>query len=437
MIRLFAALFALLVAAPLQAAVEIKEVKSEGGLTAWLVEEPSIPFVALEIIFKGGANLDPDGKRGVTSLMMALIEEGAGDMDARGFATAQEELAASFSFDARDDSVSVSAKFLTENRDEAIALLKTALSAPTFAPDAVERVRAQFLSIIRSDQTDPSKVASRAFEAATYGDHPYATAREGTIESMSALTREDLFAAHKGAMARDRVYVGAVGDITGPELAELMDTLLGDLPEEGLPQAQKATYLPETGGVTVIDFETPQATVIFGHEGIDRDDPEFFEAYVLNQALGGGNFSSRLMEEVREKRGLTYGVYSYLVPADLGALYLGSVASANDRVAEAIEVIRAEWAKAAEEGLTAEELERAKTYLTGAYPLRFDGNGRIANILVGMQAQGLPIDYIATRNDRVEAVTLEGIRKVAKRILRPDDLRFVVVGKPVGLTSSP
>jgi len=176
--------------------------------------------------------------------------------------------------------------------------------------------------------------------------------------------------------------------------------------------------------------------VLFGHAGITRDDPDFFAAFILNRILGGGGFESRLMTEVREKRGLTYGVYSYLVPRDHAALYLGSVASSNDRVAEAIEVIRDEWAKMAAEGVTEAELEAAKTYLTGAYPLRFDGNGPIASIMVGMQMEDLPIDYIATRNDNINAVTLEDIKRVAARILDADALHFVVVGQPEGLATT-
>ena len=186
-------------------------------------------------------------------------------------------------------------------------------------------------------------------------------------------------------------------------------------------------------GVTVVPFDVPQSVAIFGHEGIERDDPDFFTAYVLNEILGGGGFEARLMEEVREKRGLTYGVYSYLVPKDHAALYLGRVSSANDRIADAIEVIRAEWARMAENGVSAEELESAKTYLTGAYPLRFDGNGQIANILVGMQMDDLPTDYVNTRNDAINAITLDDIKRVAARILRPEALHFVVVGQPVGL----
>ncbi|KPU83005.1 zinc protease, partial [Marinosulfonomonas sp. PRT-SC04] len=223
--------------------------------------------------------------------------------------------------------------------------------------------------------------------------------------------------------------------ITPSELGALLDELLGDLPAAGAEIPVRAQY-QLTGGLTVVEFDTPQSVVTFGHEGIKRDDDDFFAAYLMNTILGGSGRQSRLMEEVREKRGLTYGVYSYLAPMDFGEMYMGRVASANDRVAETIEVIRNEWMKMAENGVSAEELDGAKTYLTGAYPLRFDGNGPIANIMVGMQMQGLPIDYIATRNDKVNAVTLDDISRMAKRLVRPDDLHFVVVGQPEGLEPS-
>lgn len=424
----------IMLAAPLRAEIDIVEVESPGGINAWLVEEQSIPFVALELRFKGGASLDEPGKRGATYLMTALLEEGAGDLDARAYAEEVESLAASFDFDVSDDAVSVSARFLTENQDEALALLRDALIQPRFDQDAIDRVRAQIISGIRSDLQDPDTIVGREFDRMVFGDHPYGSAIEGTEESVSALTQEDLIAAHKGALARDRVYVSAAGDISAEELAALLDDLLAGLPETGVPQAPDIDVTTEAG-VTVVPFDVPQSVAIFGHEGIARDDPDFFAAYVLNEILGGGGFEARLMEEVREKRGLTYGVYSYLVPKDHAALYLGRVSSANDRIAEAIEVIRDEWAKMAENGVTEEELETAKTYLTGAYPLRFDGNGRIANILVGMQMDDLTPEYVTTRNAKIEAITLDDIKRVAARILKPDALRFVVVGQPEGLES--
>lgn len=419
-------------ALPAWADVKIQEVTSPGGITAWLVQEPSIPFVALELRFRGGASLDLPDKRGATSLMVGLLEEGAGELDAQGFARATEELAAGFSYDSGDDTVSISARFLTENRDQAVALLRTSLVEPNFDDASLERVRGQVLSIIRSNEKDPNEIAARAFDQLAFGDHPYGSAAEGTVDTVSALTRDDIVAAHAAAMARDRLYVGVVGDISAEELGALLDTLLGGLPATGADMPMPAT-LALTGGTTVVDYETPQSVALFGHAGIERHDDDFFAAYVLNTILGGGGFESRLMTEVREKRGLTYGVYSYLAPKDLAALYIGSVASANDRISETVSVIKAEWEHMAESGVTQDELEKAKALLTGAYPLRFDGNGAIARIMVGMQMDDLPIDYIATRNDKVNAVTLDDVNRVARELLKPEELRFVIVGKPEGL----
>ena len=417
------------------AEVDIQEVTSKGGITAWLVEEHSIPFTALEIRFKGGASLDPAGKRGATSLMTYTLEEGAADLDARQFAAAADGLAASFNFDVGDDTLSISARFLTENHDQAIELLRKAIQEPRFDQAAIDRVRAQVVSNLQDEVKDPNTISSRRFKSMAFAGHPYASNRDGTKESITSLTRDDLLAAKDAVMARDRVYIGAVGDITPTQLGEILDILLGSLPEKGAAFPAKTDF-QLGGGVTVVPFDTPQSVVVFGHVGIDRHDDDFFAAYIMNTILGGSGRQSRLMEEVREKRGLTYGVYSYFMARDYANAYLGRVASANDKVAQAIKVIQNEWVKMAENGVTAEELDGAKTYLTGAYPLRFDGNAPIANILVGMQTEDLPIDYIATRNDKVNAVTLADIARVAKRLVRPDDLHFVVVGQPEGITST-
>ncbi|CRL12586.1 insulinase family protein [Phaeobacter italicus] len=430
-----AALALCFLALPVWAEVKIKEVVSPGGITAWLVEDHSIPFTALELRFRGGTSLDQPGKRGATYLMAGLLEEGAGGLAAQDYARELESLAARFSYDADRDTVSISAQFLSENRAEAVDLLRLTIHEPRFDQDALDRVRAQVLAGLRSDEKDPNEIASRAFSKMAFGDHPYGSEGEGTIDSVSALTRQDMFDAHEAAFARDRLFVGAVGDITAEELGALLDELLGDLPATGAPIPGPAEVAID-GGVTVIDYDTPQSVALFGHVGIDLDDPRYFAAYLLNQVLGGGSFNSRLMTEVREKRGLTYGVYSYLVPRDLAAVYMGSVASDNSKIAETVEVIQTEWARLATEGVSEKELADAKTYLTGAYPLRFDGNSRIASILAGMQMDDLPIDYVVTRNDKVNAVTLEEVNRVAREILLPEKLHFVVVGRPEGLQST-
>ncbi|MCB2115440.1 MAG: insulinase family protein [Rhodobacteraceae bacterium] len=429
-----AACLSLLAALPARA-VDIQEVTSPGGIHAWLVEEHSIPFTALELRFEGGTALDAPGKRGATLLMMATLEEGSGDLDSQQFAEARERLAASFSFDAYDDAATVSVQMLTENRDRAVALLKQALTAPRFDAASIERVKGQVSSIIRSDATDPNKIATRAFDVQAFGDHPYGSSRFGTLDSLAGLTRDDLVAAKAAVLARDRIFVSAVGDITPDQLGIMLDDLLGGLPATGAPMPPRADLGLE-GGVSVIDFASPQSVVLFGAGGIKRDDPDFFAAYILNHILGGGGFASRLMDEVREKRGLTYGVSTWLAPMDLAEIWQGSFSSANEKVAEAITVVRDVWTDVAANGVTEAELEAAKTYLTGSYPLRFDGNGPIANMLVGLQAERLPMSYVNDRNAYIEAVTLADIRRVAQRLMDADALRFVVVGQPVGVAAT-
>ncbi len=433
MIRL--ALAFILLAFPALAEIKIEPVTSPGGIKAWLVQDKGIPFTALEIQFRGGTSLDAPGKRGAVNLMTALIEEGAGDLDSQGFAAARDGLAVEFSFRSGTDSVGVSARFLTENRDQAIDLLKSALVTPRFDQVAIDRVRGQVIANLQSNEKDPGTLAGEAFNRMAFGNHPYGTTGDGTIDSVTALTRDDIVAAHKAAIAHDRIYVAAAGDISAADLGLLLDKLFGDLPKIGAPLPTRAEWLLK-GGVTVQDFPTPQSTILFGQQGIKRDDPDFFAAYILNEILGGGRFSARLMTEVREKRGLTYGVGSNLVPMDQAEMMIGQFSSANEKTAEAIQVVRDEWTKMATDGVTAQELAATKTYLTGSYPLRFDGNGQIAKVLVGMQMEDLPIDYAVTRNAQIEAVTLDDVKRVAGRMLTPDALRFVVVGQPVGVTST-
>lgn len=420
---------------PALAGLKVDEVTSPSGLKAWLVEEHSIPFITLELRFRGGTSLDLPGKRGAIYMMSGLLEEGAGELDAQAFAQARDGLAASFGFDSHGDAITISAKFLTENKAESLKLLRSALIEPRFDQEALDRVRAQMVSIIAGNKKDPSDIASETFDQLAFGEHPYATSSTGTTDSVNLFTRKDMIAAHQGAMAKDQLFVSAVGDVSAEELGIMLDELLGDLPEKGLPQPERAD-VNVTGGITVIDFPSPQSVAIFGHKGIKRNDPDFFAAFVMNQIFGASGFTSRLTNEVREKRGLTYGVYTYLASYDLSELYQGSVASANGKIGEAISVIQDEWAKLAENGVTKDELIAAKKYLTGAYPLRFDGNARIASILANMQLNELPISYIETRNDQVNAVTLEDVARVAKRLLQPENLRIVVVGKPVGVTST-
>ena len=299
MIRM--ALFLLAFATPLRAEIAIQEVTSPGGIKAWLVEDHNIPFMALELRFRGGTSLDQPGKRGAINLMAATLEEGAGEMDAQAFAAARDGLAARIGFGASSDELSVSVQTLTENRAATMDLLRLALTAPRFDPDAVERVKGQILAGLRSEEQDPSAIAAKLARARAYGDHPYGSSGDGTIDSVTALGRDDVVAAWKGTMARDRIYVAAAGDITADELGLLLDGLLSDLPATGWTMPANAV-LTEKAGTLVQPFPGPQSVVMFSQGGIGFDDPDFFAASLLNDILGGGRFSARLMSPSRVAR---------------------------------------------------------------------------------------------------------------------------------------
>lgn len=429
MMRAFVSFVFLLLATLPARAIDIQQITSPGGIKAWLVEDHSIPFTAVSMFFKGGASLDAEGKRGAINLMTATLEEGSGERDSTQFAQALEELGADLRFDVSDDALSVTARALTENRDQVADLMKGALTDPRFDDTAVDRVKKQVELIIRSEDTDPSSIAAKKLAALAWGNHPYGTSLNGTLDSVGALTRDDLIDAKNRVLARDRVVVAASGDITADQLGQMLDHVLGDLPATGSAPLPEPAKLELTGGTTIVEWDSPQTVVAFAQKGIPMSDPDYFAAYVANHILGGGGFSSRLMDEIREKRGLTYGVSTMLDNGLYGETWRGGMASANDKVMEATDLVKVEWNKF-RDGVTDKELKDAKTYLTGEYPLRFDGNGKIASILAGMQLIGLPADYVNTRNGKINEVTAADVKRVADKLLNADDLRFVLVGQP-------
>lgn len=436
LLALTMALAAAFLARPARAETEVQIVTSPGGITAWLVREPAIPMLALEISFDTGARLDPPEAQGATYFLSTMLDEGTGDMDGAAYQAAAQTLALRYGFSAGRESFSVSAKMLTENLDESVALLRAALTAPRFDAEPLERMRASILSDLRSDEADPDHLAARAWRKAVYGGDVQARDPRGSAADVEKISAEDLRAARLRALNRRGMSIGAVGDVSPEQLGLLLDRLLGDLPDAPLPQ-EPVLDVKTDGALQVVTFDTPQAVARLVGPGLRRHDPDFFPAYVMNHILGGGGFTSRLMVEVREKRGLTYGVWSYLVAEERQGLYVAGVSSDNKRIGTAVEVIKAEWRRMAEQGPTAAELEAAKRYLTGAYPLRFDSNGKIARQLVGIMSLGYTPDYIRKRNAWVEAVTLEDVKRVAKRLLDADGLHVTVVGKPEGLPGSP
>lgn len=415
------------------AAVEVQRVVSDRGIVAWLVEDHTNPIISTSFAFRGGAIADPKGKAGTGNMVSGLLDEGAGEMRAYDFQKALEDKAVRLSFDANRDTFSGSLRTLAENRDFAFDMLRLALTQPRLDSEPIERIRAQILAGLARELQDPNNVASRRWMALAFPQHPYGTAVNGTPETVRAINRDDLQGFIKGRFARDNLVIGVSGDISAEQLKPLLDKAFADLPEKAAPLSVTPATPAASGAVLVEQREIPQSVVVFGKNGIARNDPEWYAAYILNYILGGGGFNSRLMEEVREKRGLAYSVSTYLQPLDYSPLMAGGVATQNDRVAQSIEVIRGEWRRLRDEGPTEEELKNAKTYLTGSFPLQLTSTAAIANILVSIQLDDLGIDYLDRRNALIEKATLDDVKRVAQRLLDPAQLSWMVVGNPVGL----
>lgn len=414
-------------------ATEVKAVKSPLGITAWLVEDHTNPVISMSFAFKGGAVLDPKGKAGLANLVSSLLDEGAGDLDSTAFQRRLEDSAITLRFNAGKDNFSGNFKTLSENLDEATELLKLAVTHPNFDAEPVERMRQQIMANVRHALEDPSTIAADTLFKQLFPDHGYGRRTDGTLESIGAINREDLVAFARQRLVRSRLTIGVSGDISEDDLKVFLDRAFG-----GLAQGENEKPLAESeasasGKLSIIRREFPQSTIIFGHGGIKRDDPDFYTAMVMNHILGGGSFTSRLYDEVREKRGLAYSIGTGLYAFDHASAIVGSAGTANERAAETIAIVRAEWRRMAEEGASDRELDDAKTYVIGSFPLRFTSSRAIARILVSMQLNDLGLDYLEKRKGFIDAVSAADVRRVAGRLLDPQRLNVVVVGQPAGM----
>jgi len=412
-------------------AMEIKRVTSPGGIEAWLVESHANPLIAMRFAFRGGAAQDPQDRQGLAYFVSGMMDEGAGDLDSVAFQERLQSLATRMDFDAGRDVMLGNVQMLAANKDESFELLRLAMSKPRFDADAIERVRGQIIAGLKFDENDPEEVASLAWDRLAFRDHPYGRPIKGTKASIAAITRDVLRDYVRRVFARDKLAITVVGDIDAETLGRALDHVFGALPQHSA-LAPVADVKPPLGPAReIIEMNVPQSVAQFGHRAFSRKDDDFMAAYILNYIIGGGGFSSRLMEEVREKRGLAYSVHSDLFPYQHGAEFVGNVATQNERVGQSLEVIESELRRVAEEGPSAEELAGAKSYLTGAYALRFESSSSIANQLLWIQIEDLGIDYIDRRNTLIEEVSLDDIRRVARRLIEADRLITTIVGKPV------
>ena len=428
-IAILSFIFVVTVFAP-AGAVEVKEVKSQSGISAWLIEDHANPVISVRFMFKGGAAMDPNGKEGLANMVSALLDEGAGNLDSQEFQTRLEDDAIVLHFDAGKDSFSGTFKTLSQNLESASELLNLALTQPRFDIEPIERMRAQILASIRGNMAKPGTKAFDALFAKMFSGHGYGRRSDGTEESVGSIKRQDLIDFHKNMLAKKNLIVGVAGDITPQELEKFLDVAFSQLRDE--PNINKVPEIKakSSGDIKIIEMDVPQSVIVFASRGVKRDDPDYYSALVMNHVLGGGSFTSRLYDEVREKRGLAYSVSTNIYSFDHGALLVGQAGTENSRAGETVKIIKDEWAKMARNGASEAEVANAKTYISGAFPLRFTSSDAIAGILVGMQADNLGPNYLDKRKSYIDAVSVSDVNKAAKRLLRPELLDVFIVGKP-------
>jgi zinc protease len=432
-LRLSLGLLAFAIAQPAHA-VTVETVTSPGGIVAWLVQDHTQKVISLSFAIRGGAASDPKDKAGLATFATGLLDEGAGPYDSGQYQGKLEDLSSAISFDASADEIEGALKTLSPTRDEVFELLRLALTEPHFDAPAVERVRAELDQLIDGQQQNPESLASLAWYRAQFPDHSYARSSYGTKQSVAAITIDDLKDFARTRLGRDKLLISVVGDITPEDLKTLLDRTFGGLPATAVaPMAPANTTATDSGKVLLIKKPIPQSVVIFGEQGIGLHDKDTYAELVMNRILGGDPFNSRLGNEVREKRGLAYTIGTGTIHLDHVDLLAGHVGTQNAKASETIKIIRAEWARLRDDGPTAQEVDEAKTYLTGSYALGLDSTGAIASRLLGLQENSFPSDYFIRRPKLIGAVTLDDVKRVAKRLLDPAKLTFVVVGEPQDL----
>lgn len=411
--------------------VPVRAITSPGGIEAWLVSDSTVPMIVLRAYWRGGSAIEPERAIGVTGVMTDMLTEGAGGMDANAYKERLEDLNMSVGFSAGWDGVGMSMVTLSANRDAATEMARLALHEPRFDAGPLDRIKSQMLIGIRTRETNPSYLANLAMDRALYAGHPYA--RRTSRESVTAINRAALVERRAALFNRATLQITIVGDIDDAAAGAMIDSIFGALPQGARPPEPVDVTLASATPLIVRELPQPQSLVLFTGPGIQDEDPDWIPLAVANYILGGGGFSSRLMSEVREQRGLVYGIGTGPSVREHSALIRGSAQTENANVREAIEVTRAEMARLYSEGATQTEVNDAITYLTGSFALDLDSNSKIASIVHGYQTANRPIDYINRRNDLIRAVTLEDVNRVIRRLFNPDAFTFVVVGQPEGL----
>lgn len=417
------------IAAP--AGFEVERPRLANGVQLVLATQSSVPMVAIACLVDGGARLDPPGKAGLAGLTASLLGEGTKGRSSQEIARLVDSLGASLRTSAGQDWIEVGATVLARDFETGVDLIARSLREPTFPPEEVSRIRTEVLGELKASDDNPHMVAQRAFRKATFGNAPYGHPVDGTPEAVKRLSREDVVAFHRREIVPGRTLCAMVGDVSVERMREVATRLLGGWEAAGTPAAEPSPAPTPPARTVLVDMPVTQANIAIGQIGVARSSPDYFPILLMNHVLGGGGFTSRLMQKIRTEGGLAYGVSSSFASTRLPGPFQVVLQTKVASVAEAIRLVRGEIRRLHDEGATAEELEAAKDFLTGNFALRLDSSSKLAGFLAQVQYFGLGDDYVARYAERVRAVTVADVRRVAVEHLHPDALVEVVVG-PAG-----
>ena len=427
---LMLAIFAILARPGEGLALSVEELVSGKGIKAWLVEEHSVPLIAVKFAFAGGASQDPIGKEGLAAMVADLLTEGAGDLTEEAFKAKVSSLGLRLSLSASRDAIYGGLETLSSRFAPSADLLRLALTAPRFDEDAIERVRSQRLTDLAIAANEPNRIAVERWYLEAFPGNPYGRSADGTPDSVTRIVRDDLTGQYAKLLARGVLKVVIVGDIDKTAAAAALDTIFGDLPDTA-----QVTLLPKVDprpapAPVVVEKDQPSATAVFGLASLASDHPDFPALEVLNHIIGSGDFDASLTEEIRVKRGLAYSVQTGLLHDSISSILLGAFSTKNDTMASALGVLKEVLAATARDGPSTGQFDNAKRYLTGSYLLDFDTNAKVASSLLSMWIDGERPDYLKRRNQKINAVTLDDVKRVAREVLKTDRLIVTVVGKP-------
>jgi len=411
-------------------ALTVEEIVSPKGIKAWLVQEHSVPLIALKFALAGGASQDPMGKEGLATMVADLLTEGAGDLSEEAFKAQVSALGMRLSLSAGRDAIYGGLDTLSKRFAPSAELLRLALAAPRFEEDAIERVRSQRLTDLAIAANEPNRVAVERWYQDAFPGNAYGRPADGTPTSVARIVRDDLTSQHAKLFARDVLKVVIVGDIDKAAAAAALDSIFGDLVERAKIELLPKVEPRGAAAPVVVERDLPSATAAFGLASMASDHADFPALEVLNHIIGSGDFDAVLTEEIRVKRGLAYSVQTALVHDSITSLMLGAFTTKNDTMASALGVLKEVLAKTARDGPNPGQFENAKRYLTGSFLLDFDTNAKVAGSLLSIWVDGEGPDYLQRRNQKINAVTLADVKRVARDVLKADALSVTIVGKP-------